>query len=263
MKPLPTKFAKTKNFVRLSKNMNRLRHAYSRIESILGGETEPLESVELVETYRQYMRPEKVRTLLLAESHVFTNDSDRKIVIPPIPELPGYPTRYARFVYCLGYGERMLTKDPMHPRRDGTPQFWKIFFSCVNQVAAIDDFTPILGQTSQHTRLEYKINILKRLKEEGVWLVDASIVALYKEGMKVKNMFLALSESWKSYTRDVVISANPEYVICIGKGVAGVVASDLERFFCERYTVIPQPNAFLSSQEHMANFQKYSELCRR
>jgi hypothetical protein len=101
------------------------------------------------------------------------------------------------------------------------------------------------------------------MKDDGIWLVDASIVALYKGGSKVKNMFSVLNESWESYTKDVVISAKPEYVICIGKGVANVVGNDLDRFFGGRYSVIPQPNSFLTSQEHMANFQRYSELCQR
>ena len=91
------------------------------MEAILGERIEPLESIRLVETYRRYWRPEKVRVVLLAESHVFTTDADREIALPPIEELPGYPEQYAKFVYCLGYGERDLTKNPLHPRRDGTP----------------------------------------------------------------------------------------------------------------------------------------------
>jgi hypothetical protein len=75
----------------------------------------------------------------------------------------------------------------------------------------------------QHERLQNKIKLLRDLKAQGIWLVDTSIVALYKEGKKVTNMFSALQESWESYTRGVVISSNPEHVICIGKGVANVV----------------------------------------
>jgi len=57
----------------------------------------------------------------------------------------------------------------------------------------------------------------------------------------------------------VVTSANPERVICVGKGVATVVENDLQALFPGRYEVIPQPNARLSSIEHIANFQRYYE----
>lgn len=241
--------------------MQKLNETYLKLKQILGRDTESLESVQLVETYRRYLKPEKVRVVLLAESHVFTPDEDRQIVVPPLSELPGCPTQYARFVYCLGYGEKKLTNSPLHPKRDGTPQFWKIFFSCNNPVSSLQDFSPILGQTTPNQRLMNKIRLLKDLKEKGIWLVDASIVGLYKEGKKIPNMFLALEESWRSYTREVVISANPEHVICIGKGVANIVENDLKRYFHHKYTVIPQPNAHLTSEQHRANFEKYSKLC--
>jgi hypothetical protein len=61
--------------------------------------------------------------------------------------------------------------------------------------------------------------------------------------------------------KQVVTSANPERVICVGKGVARIVENDLQTLFHGRYTVVPQPNARLSSKEHMANFQRYYEFC--
>ena len=241
--------------------MLALNDAYLKIKRILGEDPEALESVHLVETYRRYLKPDNVKVLLLAESHVFTSDNDRKIVIPPLSALPDYPTRYARFVYCLGYGEKKLTASSFHPARDGTPQFWKILFSCCNHVSASSDFAPILSHTPYHLRLQNKIALLKKLKDKGVWLVDASIVALYNNGTKSSEMFRAIQESWQSYTRDVVLTVEPAHVICIGKGVARVVEPDLKRHFPGKYTVIPQPNAHLSATEHLANFQTYSRIC--
>ena len=242
--------------------MDELSEAYSKVQRILGNRIEALESVQLVENYRRYFKPERVRVILLAESHVYTHNEDRRIVIPPISELPGYPTQYARFVYCLGYGERSLTKSALHPRRDGTPQFWKIFYSCCNRVSCLDDFKPILGQTAADQRLANKIRLLSDMKASGIWLVDASIVALYEGGEKLPDMFKALRESWQSYTRQVVTSSSPEHVICIGKGVANVVYEDLNKHFPGRHTVVPQPNAYLRSEEHMRHYQIYSEKCR-
>lgn len=241
--------------------MQNLKNTYFEIQQVLGINTEPWESVELVERYRRYFKPDNVRVVLLAESHVFTHNADREITIQPIPELPGYPTTYVRFVYCLAYGERSLTNDPLHPNRDGTPQFWKLFFSCANPIHDRDDFRPILSYTPESQRILNKSNLLKRMKEMGIWLVDASIVALYNKGKKIPKMSAALKISWESHTREVVLASNPEHVVCVGKGVARVVEGDLRRHFDGRYTIIPQPNAFLSSEEHMENYKMYHRIC--
>jgi hypothetical protein len=238
-----------------------VQKTHSEIAKILGSHTEPWKSVELVQKYRDHFRPAPVRVILLAESHVFTRDDERDIVIPPLPCLKGYPTEYARFVYCLGYGERSLTNDQNHPRRDGTPQYWKVFFSCNNPVSLKQDFYPILSKTSYQQRLQNKINLLHDLKAKGIWLVDASIVALYKDSKKLPHWRSALKKSWELYTRQVVLSANPNHVICIGKDVASVVGTDLEIYFKNRHNIIPQPNAFLTSKEHMNNYQLYWQLC--
>ena len=240
-----------------------LEETYYKINQILDNNAEPLESVRLVEEYRRYFKPETIRVVLLAESHVFTSDEDRRIAIPSIDDLPGYPTQYARFVYCLGLGERNLTKDPHHPRRDGTPQFWKVLYACDNHIGSLEDFGPILRGTPFPQRLQNKIQLLKNLRAKGIWLVDASIVAVYGSEVNVsgRSRTEVLRKSWESYTKQVVTSANPERVICVGKGVARVVENDLRALFPGRYKVIPQPNARLSSIEHIANFQSYYEAC--
>ena len=238
-----------------------LHDTYLALQNVLGNQIESFESIELVEEYRQYFKPDQVKVLLLAESHVFTSDEDTNIHIPPISGLNGYPNKYAKFVYCLAYGERSLTECANHPKRDGTPQFWKIFYSCSNKIQNPDDFSPILGRTPTQQRIKNKIDVLLSLKENGVWLVDTSIVALYKNGKKLKNMQKALSVSWQSYTKEVVINADPQHVICIGKGVASEVEQDLNIHFKDKYSVVAQPNAFLSSEEHMANYIHYSSVC--
>lgn len=119
------------------------------------------------------------------------------------------------------------------------------------------------GGASFPQRLQNKIHLLKNLRAKGIWLVDASIVAVYGNRINVsrRSRTEVLRKSWESYTKQVVTSANPERVICVGKGVARVVDSDLQVLFHGRYEVIPQPNARLSSKEHIANFQRYYEVC--
>jgi len=93
--------------------------------------------------------------------------------------------------------------------------------------------------------------------------VDASIVAVYGSGVILsgRSRIEVLRESWVSYTKQVVTSAKPECVICVGKGVAGVVENDLQTLFHGRYEVIPQPNAHLPAEIHMENFKKDYEIC--
>ena len=134
----------------------------------MGRNIQSYESVALVEEYRQYWKPNKTKVILLAESHVFTRDEDRLITLPELPHLPGYPTQYAKFVYCLAYGERQLTGNESHPQRDGTPQFWKIFYSCNNRISDLSDFRPILSKTNYKQRIKNKIELLLRLRQRGV-----------------------------------------------------------------------------------------------
>ena len=239
-----------------------LKDTYFNLKkNVLGNQIEPFESIKLVEEYRQYFKPTKVKVLLLAESHVFTSSEDINIGFPAISGLNGYPNKYAKFVYCLAYGEPSLTQSVNHPNRDGTPQFWKIFYSCTNKIQNQEDFAPILRRTPTQARIQNKINVLLSLKENGVWLVDTSIAALYKNGKKLKNMQEALSVSWEAYTKKVVLNANPQHIICIGKGVAREVEADLKKHFKGKYSVVEQPNAFLSSEAHMANYIHYNRVC--
>jgi hypothetical protein len=49
--------------------MDQLRDCYERLRHIAGPGIESFDVVRTVEEYRQYWRPERVRLLLLAESH--------------------------------------------------------------------------------------------------------------------------------------------------------------------------------------------------
>jgi len=239
-----------------------IKNAYNRIQPILDGKVESLDSVELVDAYRQYFKPEKVKIVLLAESHVFTSDTEREIRIPPDRTLPNYPNQYARFVYCLGYGEKELTQDLKHPAQ-GTPQFWKVFYSCCHPVQDNSDFSPILRRTVFEDRVRNKIELLLDMKARGIWLIDASIVALYGDnlflGRAVKETLIKIS--WDLHARGVVLGAAPDYVICIGRAVANVVEPDLQREFQGKYKIIAQPNARLSNAEHMKNYKDYFDIC--
>jgi hypothetical protein len=98
--------------------------------------------------------------------------------------------------------------------------------------------------------------------------VDAIIVAVYGNRINVsrRSRTEVLRETWESYTKKVVTSANPERVICVEKGVAGVVENDLQALFPGRYEVIPQPNAHLWAHgvfpEVLRDLQSLTLRCR-
>ncbi len=63
----------------------------------------------------------------------------------------------------------------------GTTQFWKIFSACLSKDENDLGFGRILkGNTSYFGRLRNKVSILQELKRKGIWLIDASIVGIYR-----------------------------------------------------------------------------------
>ena len=59
---------------------------------------------------------------------------------------------------------------------------------------------------------------------------------------------------------DAVKEANPETIICVGIGVFDVLGEDFNHL-CNNVHLIPAPNAFLPSEEHLCNWRKYREIC--
>ena len=74
-------------------------------------EIDSLDVVKKVEHYRRFWKPDYTKVVLLAESHVYTNNEDFEIKTDRsfLQKLPAvYPSRFVRFVYCLGYGENEI-----------------------------------------------------------------------------------------------------------------------------------------------------------
>ena len=150
---------------------------YNEIAPLLGDDIEPFGVVRTVEAHRWFWRPRGVNVVLLAESHVLTT-VDECVLMAGIgdPRLNRIPRRFARIVYCAGYGEPNYTGREI-PNNIGTAQFWKIFASCAGHT----NFKPYLksGNPRFEDRIGAKIDLLTRLRRMGVWLLDASVAALY------------------------------------------------------------------------------------
>jgi hypothetical protein len=237
-----------------------LETAYERLQGVLGNTIEPYAAVELVEQYREYWRPRDVKVILLAESHAYTSTADMELVFDA--GLSRYPSEYCRFIYCLAYGEPTLTANPDHPR-DGTPQYWKILYSCANEVTSNEDFALLQTKTPYEQRIKNKIDLLKQLQEMGVWLVDASVVGLAHKGRKPsrKKSEQALLVSWQTHTFDLVRKARPRHVICAGKQLSNLVSTSLHNLVGDNYTVVSPANARLSHSEQIKTLQTYGRVC--
>lgn len=209
-----------------------LKKCYDLVSLIRGENVEPYEVIECVEADRNFWRPEKVHTILLAESHVYT-DSNDCIKMEPSFQVPKIledaPSRFSRFVYCLGYGEaeyigKTLLSNP------GTWQYWKIFSSCIHEPSP-ESFSKILKKHTPESRILAKSELLSKLRDNGIWLLDASIVALYEPG-KVKpkaNMRRKIIECcWENYIRGQIMKENSSSILVIGKGVYDLLKHKLD-----------------------------------
>ena len=241
-----------------------LEETYSEIKSKIGKklEIESFKVVKSVDEHRNFWKPNKIRILLLAESHVFTTDAehDSTMLFDNFAELENYPTGYVKLVYCLGYGEKESVKIPVNR---GTPQFWKIFVSCASRDFDSESKKILVSKTLDfRQRLGNKISILERLKEKGIWLVDASIVALYNDVKKPEPEIMeeVIKISWKNHVSKVIQESNPEKIIVIGIGVSRFLRDELNEINIP-FHVQPQPQARLSRSDIERTFEKYYELC--
>jgi len=228
-----------------------------------------LEVVKQVEEYRQLWKPYKTNVILLAESHVFTDRQDHEIwcnssILHAI--IPNYPLPFVRFVYCLGYGEdELLTKRRTDGKNTGTPQFWKIFSSCVAENENDLGFHKILKTktSSLIRRLRNKIEVLQKMREKGIWLLDASIVGLYGSGNKNQAVIKRILEiCWKNHIADTIQETNPKHVIIIGKGVDDIISSNLLKLNIP-FTVLLQPQARVKRHVQLENYKTYQRICAR
>jgi hypothetical protein len=169
-----------------------------------------------------------------------------------------------RFVYCLGYGENELLIEHIKSN-PGTWQFWKIFYSCINPVTSNASFAPVLKATTKllKDRIGYKLKVLRQMKDQGIWLVDASISALYHPGRQkpAVDYKQVLQTSWKEHVRSTIEESRPEGILCIGCGVARTLKDRLDELQIP-WGVVPQPGARLPSEEHLRVFKKYRDVAK-
>jgi len=71
-----------------------------------------------------------------------------------------------------------------------------------------------------------------------------------------------LETCWDHYVKGVIEELDPSYVICIGRGLDRILGDRLRRLLEGRYLAVQQPQARLGSEEQMATFRQFHEICR-
>lgn len=188
----------------------------------LGARPESPDYLHAVAAWRTTWRPERVRVVLLAESHVGEHPGDSRIGVTSLYWVGrSLPDRYVRLIYCLGYGESSICSRPPESN-GGTPQFWNIF----GQVA-LGQSPPRKAESSLAHRLRWKVRVLEELRHRGIWLQDASPLGVYLgRGQRLdhRHYVKLLREGYQRYVWPSFAADAPEQVWVIGKGVSAALA---------------------------------------
>ncbi len=208
---------------------------------------ECLEAVLRVERHRWFWRPEQPRLILIAESHVYTSDADlcvgidRDRLAPLLPPgIPLPPCEFVNLVYCLGYGEAELLLNP-HTRFStrSTWQYWDL----LGRIAERGQQPRRSAGYSLGDRIEWKARTLECLGKIGVWLLDASVHAIYLGG-KLRRSPETCRELhrqwWEEYGSKIIGQCGDPIVWVIGAS-AHRCLKDLPGFRCRGF--VYQPNA--------------------
>lgn len=183
-------------------------------------ELEPTEVAEMVEAHRWAWKPKRVKLVLLAESHVYTSQTDFATIYR-LPSGVFAPNRYVRLIYCLAYGEKILAPG----LGGGTPQFWKIF----GELAGTPTNQQYGGPAD--ARLQSWITTLRTLDKLGVWLLDSSLHGIYRgsAGRIDGELTTALQKIWwDDYGRLLLEQTSPQRVIAVGKGVHDTLSRETD-----------------------------------
>jgi len=101
------------------------------------------------------------------------------------------------------------------------------------------------------------------MKERGIWLLDASIIGLYRSGIKSYSTKKRVIEiCWENHLLNIINESQPKYIIVIGKRVKNILGSELKKTKIP-FTTVSQPQARGDSQEQLERYKKYQRICAR
>lgn len=244
-----------------------LEDCYKSAAKLLLSRPEPFSVVECVEGHRQFWKPPKIHTILLAESHVYTPEEELvEMTTNRFPVLSEAPSKFVRFVYCLGYGEPKLVSRAINGNA-GTWQYWKLFAACARDPAT-EKLPSIQKKHSPELsdRILAKIELLQCLRKLGVWLLDASILALAApRGTRLHGDAYErlLRCCWESYIGPTIATADPHSIIVIGGSVRSALRDELTSLHSVERHYVNQPQARMSRSEISEMHAIVYRVCQR
>jgi hypothetical protein len=158
-------------------------------------------------------------------------------------------TGFARFVYCLGCGEPQLVCPAVERNKSGRVwQYWRLFHDTVCEPTTSYKCLQKNGEPDCQQRVQKKLALLKKMREAGIWLLDASVPALVLEREKVKGDRYSevLKACWKLHIREVLCGCEPSAVLIVGKDVNRAIGDCVRKALGVvkvEVKVINQPNA--------------------
>jgi hypothetical protein len=210
------------------------------------------EDVEIaieVERHRWYWKPKQPKLVLLAESHVLTTEQDMafrtdeskiRSYLRLNASLP--PGHFVRLVYCLAYGEsELFSQQPAQISSAGTPPYWEIF----GRVAFRCPQPRQEDGAKFNDRMRWKVDTLRELYRMGIWLLDASVHAIYlrnKHRLPAAIQQRLHKQWWEGYGRFLMRACKPSKVWVIGKTVHNCMTrAQFTDWTCRGW--VYQPNA--------------------
>ena len=140
------------------------------------------------------------------------------------------------------YGEPSLVPSlipPLATGNAGTPQYWRLFAALEGAAAPTRAAWP-----DSAARLAAKAALLHRLRARGIWLTDASLVAVAGPGGArdaARRHAAAIRASWDRWHAARLPALAPAHVVVIGRAVAAVLHGALDAAFPGRWQAVPQP----------------------
>lgn len=232
-----------------------------------GFEPESVDVAIAVEQYRWFWKPKDVKLVLLAESHVHTTSDDYNtqldisqitslIADTPFAAGPDQPSlfhNYVRLVYCLGYGEMSLIYEDTIPKltddestwsssNKGTYQYWSQLFGALAGTGS---------QPKAEHRIPWKIKTLTEMYRKGIWLLDASVHAIYRRhntAIMGNDKNLLHQQWWDGYGKFILFQGNNAQIWVIGKGVYNALTNCSTEFAHLANGWVYQPNARITNE---------------
>ncbi len=124
------------------------------------------------------------------------------------------------------------------------------------------------SERDQAQRVLNKFELLRKMREAGIWLVDASVCALVRQRKRLvaSDAYTSvLKACWELHVREVLSACAPAAVLIVGKGVSDCIAGDVRSVLGPKVELkkIRQPNARLSGTDIECDRHTCFDLCRR